>query len=87
MGFFGVLLKYISFFVAMDGKHLNEVQKAFIEVMEELETNSTHPCNPSQLIVRVFDAVNYNHSGIFSKHLARRVNFFKVDFKMIVQRE
>eukprot|EP00731_Ephydatia_muelleri_P006477 Em0003g725a len=39
------------FFVAMDGKHLNEVQKAFIEVMEELETNSTHPCNPSQLII------------------------------------
>ena len=44
---------YLTFLIAMDGKHLNEVQKAFIEVVEELETNSTHTCNPSQLIVRV----------------------------------
>ena len=40
---------YLQFLIAMDCKHLNEVQKAFIEVMEQLE----------QLIVRVFDAINY----------------------------
>ena len=60
----------------MDGKHLNVVQKVFIEVMEEPETNSTHPCNPSQLIVRVFDAINYNHSGILPQQALGKENEF-----------
>ena len=58
-----LMLKCEIYTHSYGGKHLNEVQKAFIEVMEELEINSTHPFNPLQLIERVFDAINYSHSG------------------------
>ena len=61
----------LQFLIAMDGKHFNEVQKAFIDVMEELETNSTHSCDPSQLIVKVFDVIDYNHIGLLTQQVLR----------------
>ena len=41
-----------NYTAAMDAQCFTSVQKAFVSLMDELETSSVHPCNASSLAVR-----------------------------------